>query len=253
MALHARHLDPGQGARAGQEGGGGRDVHPELVVAQARRDVGVRARVDVGVHAQGEGHARAAGGGQYGEAPDLVLALRVELADARLQAGRDLVVRLAHAGEHDPLRREARAQGGPQLEPGHDVRSRTQRGQEPQDGAGAVGLDRIADAMGHGRECGLVGVVGLRDGVAAVDVEGRAVRGGRLLEGGAVAGEGAVRADEAGHGRAGSACARRVAAASPLRPTTPTRLGKIWRPFIKSPQAQTSSTLLVAPNTTRPQ
>ncbi len=42
--------------------------------------------------------------------------------------------------------------------------------------------------------------------------------------------------------------ARAAAATTPLRPTSPTRFGNTCRPFIRSPQAQTVSTLATAPS-----
>ena len=69
-----------------------RDVHPELVLAQPGRDVGVRPGVDVGVDAQRDAGAPAARRGRPRQAHDLALALRVELGDARRQALRQLRV-----------------------------------------------------------------------------------------------------------------------------------------------------------------
>ena len=258
MALDAADLDPRQAPRPAEDVRGGGDVHAELVVAQAGRDVRMGARVDVGVDAQGHPHRPARGRRGGGDPRDLGLALRVELADAPLDAQRDLRVALADAREDDPVRGEAGAQRGAELAAGHDVRPRAEAGEDLQQGVGAVGLERVADAMGHAAERAVVGAVRLLDRGAAVDEQRRAVleRGG--LEGNAVARQHAVLPLERAGRRFGHAAglrseSRSAAAATPLRPMTPTRLGKICRPFIRSPQAQTSSTLLMAPKTISPQ
>ena len=123
----------------------------------------MRARVDVGVDAQRDARAVRPAADAAAEMPrDLVLALGVELADARARGPAAISSsRLADAGEHDALGREPGAQRGPQLAAGDDVRARAQAGEEAQQGAGAVGLQRVADAMRHGGERAVVGAVGL--------------------------------------------------------------------------------------------
>src|SRR5262249_61464928 len=123
-----------------------------------------------------------------------------------------------------------------------------------EEGAGAVGLERIADGVGHGGEGGVVGVVGRPPRGGAVDVERRAEAARRLLEGDAVTDEDAAVAAEARRVRhADRRSGLSIAAATPERPMRPARLGKICRPFMRSPHAHTVSTLLMAPNTMRPQ
>ena len=95
-------------ARAAQDLGGQGDVDAELGLPQARRDVGVRPRVDVGVDPERHPGDRAARRRRGADPRDLVLALRVPLADPVLEPERDLGVGLAHPGEDDPLGREAR-------------------------------------------------------------------------------------------------------------------------------------------------
>ena len=85
-----------------------RDVHAELGLAQAGGDVGVRPRVDVGVDAEGHPGHRSARRGRGADPRDLVLALRVPLADPVLEPEGDLGVGLPHPGEDDPLRAGSR-------------------------------------------------------------------------------------------------------------------------------------------------
>ena len=261
MALHADHLDPRPLAGPAQDRGRRGDVDAELRLAQPRRDVGVRAGVDVGVHAQRDSRARAARRGHGPEPPDLGLALGVPLPDSALEPERQLGVGLADTREDDPLRREARPQRREQLAAGHDVGAGAEPCQQPQDGAVAVGLDGVADAVRDRGEGARVGRVGRLDRRAAVNVERRAVLRGGGLQRHAVADELGAGPGEPAHARAPAAAgsparassSRSSRATTPDRPSTPIRFGKICKPFIRSPQAQTRSTRLVAPNTTSPQ
>ena len=165
-----------------------RDVDSELVLLQARRDVGMRARVDVGVDAQGDPRPPSRGArGRVGDALDLPLRLRVESQEARLDAGADLLVRLPDAGEDDPLGRESAFEAGAQLAARDDIRARAERGEAREDREAGVGLGGVADQVGESGKRGVEAPEGLRDFRPAVDVERRAVLAREIRERHAVA------------------------------------------------------------------
>jgi hypothetical protein len=191
----------GQRAGAAQDLRGQRDVRPELVLTQAGGDVGVRAGVDVGVDAQGHPRGLPARGRRRADARDLRLALGVERAHALLDPQGQLRVGLPHPREHDAVGREAGGERGPHLHPGDDVGARAQAREHAEEGARSVGLEGVADAMGHEGKRPVVGRVGLLDHGPAVDVERRAVAGGRVIERHAVADERRAAPFETGHER----------------------------------------------------
>ncbi len=104
---HGRARAP---ARRSRERG---DVDAELVLLQARRDVGVGARVDVRVDPQGDARGAAERPGRGVDPFDLALGLGVEGEDAGLDPDADLLVRLADAGEDDAVGGKARSRGTP--------------------------------------------------------------------------------------------------------------------------------------------
>ena len=156
---------------------------------------------------------------------------------------------------------------GQQLEARHDVDPRAEVSQDTEQAEARVGLHGVVDPMPHLGKGPGIGAVRFLDGGAAVEVEGCAKPRGHIGESHAVALEVPVDPAEPVAHRSPAAgsfpsilCVSGSlwlflsnAATSPESPSTPTRFGKICRPFMRSPQAQTVSTLLVAPKKTRPQ
>ena len=211
----------------------------------------MRAGVDVGVDAQG--HAAPSGRAAAAAAEMRAISSSLSALNSPMpasEAERDLLVRLPHAGEDDALGREPGAQRGPQLErrtrcpPPRPAPARRRR-----IAPDAVGLERVADAMGHGAR-----TRGRRRGRpprsrrgcrrrAACRGARRRPRGTRRRTSSDAVPRGRTRVMPRAAGRLAASASRRVAAATPLRPITPTRFGKICSPFMRSPQAQTVSTL----------
>ena len=121
-------------------------------------------------------------------------------------------------------------------------------GEQAQDGAVAVGLHRVADPVRHRREGPLVGRKAASICRAAVDVERRpelARPPPRAARRPPRAHRGACSNPLTARPPGPASRARLVLAQESPRPrrrarATPTRFGKICRPFIRSPQAQTS-------------
>ena len=92
---------------------GGRGVEPlgfgerdaELVVRLAGGDLGMTAGRDVGIDPDRRGGAHAHGLGHAIDQMEFGLGLDVDFGNAGLQGEGDLALRLADAGEHDPIRR----------------------------------------------------------------------------------------------------------------------------------------------------
>ena len=126
VRLNADHADAGKAAGLLEDRARPPDVHAELVLLQARRDVRMRLRVDVRVDPQGHSRRLAALPRDRVDLLDLPLGLGVEGEDPGRDARRDLVVRLAHAGEDDPFRRDPALQRRAQLAAGHDVGARAE-------------------------------------------------------------------------------------------------------------------------------
>ena len=258
MALEPHHLDSGLRPRPPQDGGRRRDVDPELVLLESRRDVGMGASIDIRVHAQRDADGPAEARTDRGEAPDLVLALRVDVPDSGAHRLLQFRFALPHSREHDSLGRETGAQGGLKLQARDDVGPGAARRQEAQQRAARVGFQGIADPVRDPGEGLLVRREGLEHGGRAVEVERRAeARRGVLQEhpvpAQAFCGRFEAHAAPASLPARGPRSSRSIVATSPESPSTPTRFGKICKPFIRSPQAQTTSTLEVAPSTMRPQ
>src|SRR5262249_61407247 len=76
VSLHSRDYEPGQIPRLVVNRPGPRGVDAELVVRQARGDVGVRLGVDIRVDTQGQAGGLAGGPGRRRDLLDLPLRLR---------------------------------------------------------------------------------------------------------------------------------------------------------------------------------
>ena len=149
----------------------------------------MRLGIDVGVHAQAQRGHEAAARRLGGDAPHLLLALRVEVGDAVVEAQGDLGLGLPHPREDDVAATEPRAPRLEQLEPGDHVDPGPQAPQDLEQAPAGVGLHRVVDAVGHGGKGLVIGPVGVLDCGPAVDVE-RGAEGPRgVLQGDAVAPE----------------------------------------------------------------
>ena len=96
------------------------------------------------------------------------------MADAGLDRRGQLVVRLAHAAEHDALGIESRRQRAGQLATRHDVRARAEIAENPEHRQVRVGLHRIGDPVRYRRESFVERAKLPPDYVGVVDVGRRA-------------------------------------------------------------------------------
>ena len=158
VALHADDLEAAEATRALQDARRGRDVDAELVVAQARRDVRMRAGVDVRVDAQADRGALAA---RRRPAPAMrAISSSLSALNSPMPASRAATI---SASDLPTPAKTIRSGGKPARRAAFSSRPDTMSAPAPseasraQDGPDAVGLDGVADAMGHGREGGLVG------------------------------------------------------------------------------------------------
>ena len=108
--------------------------------------------------------------------------LDVEEQYALPEAGHELFLRLPHPGEDDLLGVEPGPHGPVEFTPGDDVRPCPERGEGPQHGEVAVGLDRKADEVVQPGERLVEFRVRPVKGVVAVDVGGRTRPRGYLGE-----------------------------------------------------------------------
>jgi hypothetical protein len=157
-------------------------VHAELGLLLARRQVGVGLVVDIRIHTQSGLHRHRRSRRLLLHDPDevlqLLLRLDVEVRDARLQGRADLFVGLAHAGIDHLGRVGSRGQGPVQLAATDDVETTALPGHQFQDVNVAAGLDGETDhRLQRGiRLLDLVQMV--QEGGLTVDVSGRAHLGG---------------------------------------------------------------------------
>ena len=131
--------------------GASRDVDAELVLAQSGRDVRVRAGVDVRVHAQRDAREDPARRRERRETPHLVLALRVELADRQASRPAASSSSVLPTPENTIRSGANPARSAARSSPPETMSAPAPRSpQQAQQGARAVGLERVADAMRDG-------------------------------------------------------------------------------------------------------
>src|SRR5207245_2234776 len=106
VRLDSGHGEVLQAPRAAEDLTRHADVHSELVVLQAGRDVGMSLRVDVRIDTQGDPCLLPLPPGLRVDLLHLALRLRVEREKARGDTGPDLLLRLADPREDNPVRRE---------------------------------------------------------------------------------------------------------------------------------------------------
>ena len=160
--------------------------------------------VDVGIDAQRDRRDLADRGGHAGDRVELGLALDVEHQDAGLQPGPDLLVGLAHAGEHGLVRRTAGQADAVQLAGRDDVEPAAVLGHHLEDAQVRVGLHRVAH---QGVDLGVRGLERFerpQDRRLAVDVQRRAEPLGQLGRRHVLAVQLSVAVVEGFHGSSGS-------------------------------------------------
>src|SRR6266542_4436440 len=200
VRLNSRHDEVLQAPRPAEDLARHSDVHSELVVLQAGRDVGMGLRVDVRIDAQGYPRGFPLPLSRGVNLLHLALRLHVEREEARGDPILDFLVRLAHTREDNPVRGETRLETGAQLPTRDDVRSRAQLCQETQDGQIRIGLGRVTDQMRDPGEGPVEAAEVLLDGRPAVDIDGRPRRARDLRERHAVTSQDSFFAEEPRHG-----------------------------------------------------
>ena len=120
----------------------------EFVLGEAGCDLGMRARVDVRVDA--ERHRRGAAEVlRYAcERAQLIGALDIDLADAGGERMRQLLLRLADAGEDDALGRNPGGKRAGKLALADDVGAGAEAAEKAEHGEMVVRLDRVVDVRG---------------------------------------------------------------------------------------------------------
>src|SRR5947209_10904470 len=94
----------------------------------------------------------------------------------------NLVLRLADACERAFTGIAAGLNDAVEFTPGHDVEARALSRQQAQHSQVGIGLNGVADLMIQLAESAIQTLEMIRDGVAAVDVKGGAVRFGKVLQ-----------------------------------------------------------------------
>ena len=175
-----------------------RDGDAELVVLEARGNVGVRLRINVGIAADRDGCAHAELGRNAVDPLEFGLALDVEAADARLEREGDLAGGLADAGVDDLLGAEAGAKRAGDFAAAHGVDAGAEAREHLKNAGRRVGLHGIADGMRDVGERLFVGEVVALDASAGIDVGGLLESAGEFEQGDAFAEEDAVLPVKAG-------------------------------------------------------
>ena len=189
----------------------------ELVRLGPGRDVRMAAGVDVGVDPQRDARARLPLARQDVDALQLAFRLGVDRLDAEVDRLRQLRRGLADAGEDDLLGDEAGPQGDVDLAARVRVRAAAEPPQQPRDRQRRVRLERVVQRVRIRPERVVDRAIAADDGGGAVDVERRALGGGKVGERHAVADEGVVVSMESGHGRVNSISVCRGAGSSRRR------------------------------------
>ena len=144
---------PEQRARAAQDLERLADVHAELVLAQAGRDVGMRARVDVRVDAQRDARRAAARARRPRRCRAISSSLSALNSPIPCSSPSAISASLLPTPENT-IRSGAKParSAAEQLAARHDVGAGAEAREQPQQRAVAVGLERVADAVRHARE-----------------------------------------------------------------------------------------------------
>ena len=203
VAVDAGDLDARQRGGLAVQVEGLVEGHAELVAAQAGGDVRVGVGIDVRIDAEGDGRARAHAGGHLGEAVEFGGGFHVEAADAGVQGEAHLGGGLADAGEDHLASIAAGGQHAGQFAAGDDVEAGAQLGEYRQHAKAGVGLDGVAHQRLAQAEGALVGVEGLGQRGAGIDVGGGAELGGDVCEGDPFKGQAGGAGGKRRHGQGG--------------------------------------------------
>ena len=153
MHAHPVRLDPAVPFHAAVNRRRAPDVDAELVLAQPRRNVGMRLREHVGIHAQRKTRFALQPAGARRKQFELRLALHVEFENARFQRAVDLGLGLAHSGEHHaPRRIRSGRQHALQFPARNDIEPRPALRKQLENRQRGVGLHRIAHQVIAARE-----------------------------------------------------------------------------------------------------
>ena len=153
---------------------GAADRNAEFVFGLAGRDLGMRLRIDVGIDADRNIGATAFGAGDRREEFKLRLGFDIDAQNVLVDGERQFARRLADAGEHDLVRRDAGAQRAQQFALGDHIGA----GAEPRQGRDhrlvGIRLHGVADQrVDIGESAGKHPIVPL-DGGARIAIERRA-------------------------------------------------------------------------------
>ncbi len=157
--------------------------HSELVLMQAGRDIWMGFRGHVGIHADRESRRFAKMGRPRRQQFQFAGAFHIEQKDAGTQREIDFIGLLADSREDHAARRFSADLSYPlQLAARHDIETRAQPLQQPQDGKVGIRLYGIADAVFATAKCLVELLIALMHRRAGIHVQRRAVVRSQLAQ-----------------------------------------------------------------------
>ncbi len=174
MAAHALGGQIGEGARPLIDRARPLDGDAELVLAEAGGDVGMGGGVHIRVDANRKAGFDAAPRRHGVEQRQLGFGFAVETVNAVAERVLDFRGGLAHARKHDSRRVSAGGQHARQLAARNDVETGSGFGQQRQHPERRIRLYRVANRVRQRAEGLVIGAVIGQDGLAGIDVGGRA-------------------------------------------------------------------------------
>ena len=172
---HAAQVDALQLRQPVEDRRGLIDRQAELVLRLAGGDLLVRAGIYVRIDAQGRRGGHPPGARDLGKDDAFFLQLEVELADSGIERLMQFLARLADAGEHHVMRRDAGGQRARQLAARDDVGTEALIGEQAEHREVRVGLHREGDMMPADRLQPLAeGAGSFAERLGRIDIDGGA-------------------------------------------------------------------------------